>query len=654
MKNVLFALLLLAPPHLWAAGRSSILSAGVGSGSITTDKLVSGSVTTPKLAQDAVTGTAILAFEVTTNKLGSGAVTASKLMTNAVTTVVILDGAVVTAKIDSGAITTAKLNKAAIVANAIDTAAVITAKIASGAVDTAKLLTDAVTAVAISGGAVTTNKIATDAVAAAAILASAVTTDKISSGAVVTGKLGADGHFSGVLGVGQTSPKALLHVGPGTVAPSSTLFDVFASRAGGTGYEAQNPSIGVSAVFYASGGTLFGSQTAHTTSIVTNGSERMFFDATSNKVGIGNTAPNEILTVTGDGRFTTDLTAGDALVVVGSATVQGAALVKGNFDVTAATFTITGPIRSTGLNGGLGGVSGARTTFEWIPSNAAGTNATWALRAGRVNGTQWDAASVGAESAAIGVNLTCTGTQSYCFGTGSTTGGNGSQVAIGHTHSLTGTTAMAFGSNHTAANHYSYGFGRCTTSANQGVILFRAENEDTCSGTPFVSAAVAEIAMEAPGGYRFDVAGATLAWTATGLGIKKLAPAVALDVVGQVDISSGATIGPDNMKLGGLNGKYAAAVHGIEYSSSSVIGDLTVDFTNEGLTDCSVAPNIILTPVFDSDDDSILACTPHTISTTGFTIECELGSGDGLTAVHAADATARLVSWMKLCPTPTP
>lgn len=90
----------------------------------------------------------------------------------------------------------------------------------------------------------------------------------------------------------------------------------------------------------------------------------------------------------------------------------------------------------------------------------------------------------------------------------------------------------------------------------------------------------------------------------------------------------------------------------IQVASSTVTGDLTVDFTDAGLVDCLIKPRIFITPEFDSNDDNLLSCTPHTVSATGFTIECELGSGDGVGAVHAADATAREVNWMVVCPTP--
>lgn len=83
----------------------------------------------------------------------------------------------------------------------------------------------------------------------------------------------------------------------------------------------------------------------------------------------------------------------------------------------------------------------------------------------------------------------------------------------------------------------------------------------------------------------------------------------------------------------------------VQYSSTSVTGDATIDFTDVGLKDYGTAPLIFLSVLYDNNDDSILACTYHTVATTGFTIECTISTGDGVAQATAGDASARQVNW---------
>ena len=120
---------------------------------------------------------------------------------------------------------------------------------------------------------------------------------------------------------------------------------------------------------------------------------------------------------------------------------------------------------------------------------------------------------------------------------------------------------------------------------------------------------------------------------------------------GELNLSTGALLG-GGFRVGAVEGVAQAINHLIQYSSATVTGDLTIDFTDAGLRDCGVVPHILLTPVFNSSDDNALTCTPHSVGTTGFTIECELASGDGVASANAADASAREISYLVACPAP--
>ena len=81
-------------------------------------------------------------------------------------------------------------------------------------------------------------------------------------------------------------------------------------------------------------------------------------------------------------------------------------------------------------------------------------------------------------------------------------------------------------------------------------------------------------------------------------------------------------------RIGSVEGRSETANHLIQYSSAAVTADLTIDFTDAGLKDYAAAPYVVVAPVYDSNDDSVLGCTPHTISAAGFTIECSICSSD--------------------------
>lgn len=96
--------------------------------------------------------------------------------------------------------------------------------------------------------------------------------------------------------------------------------------------------------------------------------------------------------------------------------------------------------------------SGAGTRFMWIPSK-------YAIRAGSINGTQWDDANIGLYSAAFGLNNTGSGPYSFAAGSGNSVTGVASS-AIGLSNTVTRPYSYAFGNNSSATGSYSFAFGR--------------------------------------------------------------------------------------------------------------------------------------------------------------------------------------------------
>ncbi len=90
-----------------------------------------------------------------------------------------------------------------------------------------------------------------------------------------------------------------------------------------------------------------------------------------------------------------------------------------------------------------------------------------AFRAGQVTGTQWDDASVGANSAALGLNCTAAGAQGF---------------AAGQNCSAPGDTAFAFGEGNTASNTYSAALGGSSNIASGSGAFAAGGNGITVSG----------------------------------------------------------------------------------------------------------------------------------------------------------------------------
>ncbi len=127
-----------------------------------------------------------------------------------------------------------------------------------------------------------------------------------------------------------------------------------------------------------------------------------------------------------------------------------------------------GAFLATGTIGGTP-VAGAGTRLMWIPDKGG------ALRAGTINGSQWDNANIGDESVAFGTNTIASGQQSFASGyfssaTGSnstamgytTTASGDYSVAMGHTSEANGTYAVALGRHTTAGQDYAFAVGNNT------------------------------------------------------------------------------------------------------------------------------------------------------------------------------------------------
>ncbi len=119
--------------------------------------------------------------------------------------------------------------------------------------------------------------------------------------------------------------------------------------------------------------------------------------------------------------------------------------VNGDFQVSE------GSILSDGTSGTTP-TSGAGTRFMWIPSK-------FALRAGSVNGTQWDDANIGSYSIAFGYNNTASGGYSLASGFNNSISGS-SSAAFGYSNTVTRPYSYAFGNNSSATGSYSFAVGR--------------------------------------------------------------------------------------------------------------------------------------------------------------------------------------------------
>ena len=131
---------------------------------------------------------------------------------------------------------------------------------------------------------------------------------------------------------------------------------------------------------------------------------------------------------------------------------QGASLFRVNVDGGATHGgTYDGDVSGTGVP-----IEGAGTRMMWYPRKAA-------FRAGYVNGTQWDAANIGAYSVALGINVRASGDSSVALGASATAAQAGAFAAGVHV-TASGAASVAMGYAAHTTSRPSFGISRTNLS----------------------------------------------------------------------------------------------------------------------------------------------------------------------------------------------
>ena len=183
-----------------------------------------------------------------------------------------------------------------------------------------------------------------------------------------------------------------------------------------------------------------------------------------------------------------DIADGDA---AGVWTVSGADVVRPMGRVGVGVSSPAATLHAAGSEGllftGLGGpnsvpASGGGTRMMFVPAYSA-------FRAGNVDGTQWDEANLGGNSAAFGANTTASAFNTFAAGLGCQATGNESvalgyfttasgldSFAAGNAATASGTISMAFGFGATASGDYSTALGHGTTAQALGSVAIGRYN----------------------------------------------------------------------------------------------------------------------------------------------------------------------------------
>jgi hypothetical protein len=198
---------------------------------------------------------------------------------------------------------------------------------------------------------------------------------------------------AGDVGIANTAPKTLFHVGAGADTPGSAGATIYASLAGATSIVARDSTNNVEAKLYANTGTVeVGAHTNHDLLLLTNNTERVRID-TSGQMGIGVT-PGAILSIKAGS--STDYAAVGGVLYVSTAQVGNVGAgedVLASFSVPANTlatnnqslwFEASGSIANTAAAKTLKarfGTSGTSQIISYAPGNNAAY--TWLIK-GRV------------------------------------------------------------------------------------------------------------------------------------------------------------------------------------------------------------------------------------------------------------------------------
>jgi len=185
-------------------------------------------------------------------------------------------------------------------------------------------------------------------------------------------------------------------------------------------------------------------------------------------VGMGqdvqSTAANNFIIGKGDAshNFLTNSTPNSLMVGFNSTTpeltvYQSSTSINGTTVVSTITSS-NGGLLFSGTNGGIS-ATGSGTRLMWYPAKSA-------LRAGIVNGTQWDNSNIGSYSMAFGQNPISSGTASFAAGHATNAGGDYSS-AFGDSANAGGTDSVAMGYSTNAGASYSVAMGNATVATGQ-------------------------------------------------------------------------------------------------------------------------------------------------------------------------------------------
>jgi hypothetical protein len=127
--------------------------------------------------------------------------------------------------------------------------------------------------------------------------------------------------------------------------------------------------------------------------------------------------------------------------------------------------------------------SGAGVRLMWAPAKAA-------IRAGRVEGTQWDDVNIGSESAAFGHNTRASGVASFAANDTTEASGEAS-TALGFNTRATGVASMAIGEQTVASGRAAFAGGQGSTAAGIGSFAMGATQAHATYSAAFGNASAA-------------------------------------------------------------------------------------------------------------------------------------------------------------------
>ena len=243
-------------------------------------------------------------------------------------------------------------------------------------------------------------------------------------------------------------------------------------------------------------------------------------------VGIGTTTPKERLTVSGNVRVELG-TVCDENGCIGDSQWENGADGRifyqgGNVGIGASSpdarlQVSDGNVIFTGTGGAAGPAPtlGPGTRFMWIQDKAA-------LRAGTIEGSEWDPMAIGSNSVAMGWNAVASGDRSVALGLGPIASGDFGALALGNRSSATGNSSFAGGLSTKAEGNASTALGVGTTAS--GI-----------SSTAMGSGTLASGHIATSMGFNTQA----IASTATALGSETIAGGPASTALGQNSHASG-------------------------------------------------------------------------------------------------------------------